>query len=220
MERSRIGVFGGSGFYSLLDGVDTVTLDTPYGAPSAAITIGNLAGADVAFMPRHGVQHELLPHQIPVRANLWAMRTLGVRRVIGPCAAGSLDPSIRPEEFVVLDQFVDMTRGRADTFYDQGAAHHVSAADPYCPELRHAALEAGEACGITMHAGGTVVVIQGPRFATRAESRLYRAAGHHVVNMTQYPEAYLAASWESATAASRSSPTTTWVSTTTPRWHR
>jgi 5'-methylthioadenosine phosphorylase len=192
VQHAHIGVFGGSGFYSLLDDMTTMTLDTPYGATSAPLTVGRLAGVDVAFMPRHGVRHELLPHQIPVRANLWALRTLGVRRVIGPCAVGSLDPAIRPEDFVVLDQFVDMTHGREVTFYDQGVAHHLSVADPYCPELRRVALDAGEACGITMHATGTVVVIQGPRFATRAESRAFRAAGHDVVNMTQCPEAYLA----------------------------
>lgn len=189
---AEIGVFGGSGFYAFLDDVEEVELSTPFGAPSAPVTVGEIGGRRVAFLPRHGRRHELAPHAIPAKANLWAMRRLGVRHVIGPCAAGSLDPSVAPGDFVVLDQLVDRTSGRPDTYYDAGYAHHVSFADPYCPALSRLALEAGRRVGVSMHERGTVVVVQGPRFSTRAESRWYRAQGWEVINMTQYPEAYLA----------------------------
>jgi 5'-methylthioadenosine phosphorylase len=190
--NAEIGIFGGSGFYSLLDDVEEVVLETPFGSPSAPITIATVGGRRVAFVPRHGRTHEYSPPAIPARANLWAMRMLGVDKVIGPCAAGSLSPTIHPGDFVVLDQLVDRTSGRADTYYDAGDAHHVAFADPYCAHLSRAVLEAGERRGITMHPTGTVVVISGPRFSTRAESRWYRAQGWEVVNMTQYPESYLA----------------------------
>lgn len=189
---AEIGVFGGSGFYAFLDDVEEVELSTPFGAPSAPVTVGEIGGRRVAFLPRHGRRHEFAPHTIPAKANLWAMRRLGVTQVIGPCAAGSLDPSVAPGDFVVLDQLVDRTSGRPDTYYDAGYAHHVSFADPYCPVLSRLALEAGRRVGVTMHERGTVVVVQGPRFSTRAESRWYRAQGWEVINMTQYPEAYLA----------------------------
>jgi 5'-methylthioadenosine phosphorylase len=189
---AEVGVFGGSGFYTFLDDVTEVSVHTPYGPPAAPVTLGTVAGRRVAFLPRHGRRHELLPHKIDYRANLWAMRELGVSRVIGPCAAGSLQPGVRPGEFVVCDQLVDRTWGRADTFYEGPEPHHVSYADPYCPELSAVAVAAAETAGITVHPAGTVVVIQGPRFSTRAESRWYRAQGWQVINMTQYPEAYLA----------------------------
>ncbi|MGH9002460.1 MAG: S-methyl-5'-thioadenosine phosphorylase [Acidimicrobiia bacterium] len=189
---AEIGVFGGSGFYSFLDDVTQVEIDTPYGPPSAPVAVGELAGRRVAFLPRHGARHEWVPHRINYRANLWAMRALGVTRVVGPCAAGSLQPDVRPGDFVVCDQLVDRTWGRADTFYEGPTPHHVSYADPYCPELSAVAAERAAAGGIRVHRRGTVVVIQGPRFSTRAESRWYRAQGWEVINMTQYPEAYLA----------------------------
>lgn len=191
-HRAELGVFGGSGFYSFLDDVETVEITTPYGSPSAPVAIGHIGDRSVAFIPRHGRRHEFVPHQIPARANLWAMRMLGVERVIGPCAAGSLRAEFAPGDFVVCDQLVDRTRGRADTFYDAGDAHHVSFADPYCAGLGAAAVSAGERVGVRMHANGTVVVVPGPRFSTRAESRWYRDQGWDVINMTQYPEAYLA----------------------------
>jgi 5'-methylthioadenosine phosphorylase len=156
------------------------------------VTIATFGDRRVAFIPRHGRNHEFAPARVPARANLWAMRMLGVRQIIGPCAAGSLAPDVHPGDFVVLDQLVDRTWGRPDTYYDAGDAHHVSAADPYCAVLGKLAVAAGERTGIRMHAHGTVVVIPGPRFSTRAESRWYRAQGWHVINMTQYPEAYLA----------------------------
>jgi 5'-methylthioadenosine phosphorylase len=187
-----VGVFGGSGFYSFLDDVEHRTIDTPFGPPSAPVAIGRIGERDVAFLPRHGTAHEFPPHLVPARANLWAMRRLGVRQVIGPCAAGSLRGAIAPGDFVVLDQLVDRTWGRPDTYYDTGERHHVSFAAPYCPDLRPRAIAAAKGLDITIHDRGTVVVVQGPRFSTRAESRWYRAEGWDVVNMTQYPEAYLA----------------------------
>jgi 5'-methylthioadenosine phosphorylase len=191
-HQAEIGVFGGSGFYSFLDDAVEVNLDTPYGPPSAPVTIGDVGGRRVAFLPRHGRRHELPPHRINYRANLWAMRQVGVTRLIGPCAAGSLQPAVAPGDFVVPDQLVDRTWGRADTFYEGPVAHHVSYADPYCAELSAVAVDAARAAGITVHPSGTVIVIQGPRFSTRAESRWYRSQGFEVINMTQYPEAYLA----------------------------
>lgn len=190
--RAEIGVFGGSGFYTFGDDTEEVEIETPFGPPSAPVTLTEVGGRTVAFIPRHGRNHEFAPAVVPARANLWAMRMLGVRQIIGPCAAGSLDPGIHPGEFVVLDQLVDRTWGRPDTYYDAGAAYHVSYADPYCPELGRRIVEAGTRVGVRMHERGTVVVIPGPRFSTRAESRWFRSEGWHVVNMTQYPEAYLA----------------------------
>ena len=189
-----VGVFGGSGFYAFLDGVEEVVVPTPYGDPAAPITIGTLGDARVAFLPRHGLRHQFPPHKVPYRANVWAMKELGVRALIGPYAAGSLQPHIHPGEFVVCDQFVDRTSGRADTFFDSfvDGPHHVSLADPYDEELRVAIVAGALKLGIGVHDGGTVVVIQGPRFSTRAESAWFRAAGWDVVNMTQYPEAALA----------------------------
>lgn len=185
-------MFGGSGFYAFLDDVVSVPVHTPYGPPSAPVAVGTVDGTSVAFLPRHGVHHELPPHRVNYRANLWAMREMGVRRIVGPCAAGSLQPHVKPGEFVLCDQLVDRTSGRADTYFDGGVVGHISFADPYCEELRGVLWEAAGASGVTVHRSGTVVVVQGPRFSTRAESSWYRSAGWEVVNMTQYPEAYLA----------------------------
>ena len=189
---AEIGVFGGSGFYSFLDHVTEVAVETPYGAPSGSIHLGTVGDRRVAFLPRHGPEHDLVPHRVNYRANLWAMRELGVTRVLGPFAAGSLRPGIHPGDFVVCDQFVDRTWGRPDTFHEGPTVHHVSAADPYCPETSAVAVRTARDVGITVHEGGTVVVIQGPRFSTRAESRWFRNQGWHIVNMTQVPEAILA----------------------------
>ncbi|MGZ4430516.1 MAG: S-methyl-5'-thioadenosine phosphorylase [Gaiellales bacterium] len=192
MSSAEIGVFGGSGFYSFLDKAEEVAVDTPYGPTSDRFVIGEIEGRRVAFMPRHGRHHHLPPHRIPYRANLWAMRELGVRRVIGPCASGSLSTDLPPGTFVVCDQLVDRTSGRADTFYDGPVTTHVSAADPYCPDLRRILVETGREQGLDIRAGGTVVVIQGPRFSTRAESRWFSSMGWGVINMTAYPEGWLA----------------------------
>jgi 5'-methylthioadenosine phosphorylase len=154
--------------------------------------IGEIGGKAVAFLPRHGVRHELPPHRIPYRANVWAMRELGVRRIIGPNASGALKADLQLGEFVVCDQFVDRTTGRADTFYDGPETTHVSAADPYCPDLRRLLVEPAHELDIPVRDAGTVVTIQGPRFSTRAESRWFQDAGWDVINMTAYPEGYLA----------------------------
>jgi 5'-methylthioadenosine phosphorylase len=191
-----LGVIGGSGFYTFFgDDARTVSLDTPYGAPSAPITIGTVGGHEVAFLPRHGRSHEFSPHTVPYRANMWALRTLGVRRIFAPCAVGSLTPEHGPGTVVVPDQLVDRTRGRADTYFDAGGVH-VGFADPYCPALRSVAIDQP---GVVD--GGTMVVIQGPRFSTRAESRWFADQGFTLVNMTGYPEAVLARELEICYAA-------------------
>lgn len=190
---ATVGVFGGSGFYSFLSG-DTreVKVDTPYGAPSDAITLATIGSKTVAFLPRHGKNHTIPPHKINYRANLWAMKSLGVTDIIGPNACGSLQSRVKPGDFVVCDQFVDRTSGRADTFYDGPIVTHVSAAEPYCPVLREHAIASCRAENITVHETGTVVVINGPRFSTKSESRWFGSQGWEVINMTQYPESYLA----------------------------
>ncbi len=190
--RAEIGVFGGSGFYSFLQHTETVEVDTPYGAPSGHIVIGEVGGRRVAFLPRHGHDHTLPPHMIPYRANVWAMKHLGVTHIIGPCASGSLQAQIGLGDFVVCDQYIDRTSARRDTFYDGPQATHVSAADPYCGTLRGLLVEGCREVGIPVHDGGTVVVIQGPRFSTRAESRWFNQMGWDAINMTAYPECHLA----------------------------
>lgn len=191
-KTADIGVFGGSGFYQLLDNVEEIWVETPYGPTSARIALAELAGRRVAFLPRHGPDHRYPPHMIPYRANVWAMKSLGVSRIIGPCAAGSLQPHVRPGSFVICDQFVDRTSGRKDTYYDGPITTHVSAADPYCPQLREVAWQVGKDLGIEVHPKGTMVVVQGPRFSTRSESAWFAQQGWEVINMTGYPEAYLA----------------------------
>jgi 5'-methylthioadenosine phosphorylase len=192
MPQAEIGVFGGSGFYSFLDDVEEVEVDTPFGTPSAPFTIGDVGGRAVAFLPRHGREHELPPHRIPYRANVWAMRELGVRRIVGPNASGSLTRDVELGEFVVCDQFVDRTSGREHTFYDGPETTHVSAADPYCADLRRILLDTAGELGIKARDGGTVVVVQGPRFSTRAESKWFQQMDWEVINMTAYPEGWLA----------------------------
>jgi 5'-methylthioadenosine phosphorylase len=190
-----LGVIGGSGFYSFFDeDARSINLDTPYGPPSAPITIGAVADREVAFLPRHGANHEFPAHTVPYRANMWALRALGVRRIFGPCAVGSLTPEHGPGAIVVPDQLVDRTTGRAQTYFDTGAVH-VAFADPYCSILRRAALASGVADG------GTMVVVQGPRFSTRAESRSFASQGFTLVNMTGHPEAVLARELEMCYAA-------------------
>jgi 5'-methylthioadenosine phosphorylase len=154
--------------------------------------VGTVGDVRVAFIPRHGSSHQFPPHRVPYRANLWAMKELGVSRVVGPCAVGSLQVGVRPGDFVVCDQLVDRTRTREDTFYDGPETTHISFADPYCPTMRGEAVKQARDLGIPVHERGTVVVIQGPRFSTRAESAWFAAQGWEVINMTQYPEAVLA----------------------------
>lgn len=191
-ERADIGVFGGSGFYSLIENAREVWIETPYGAPSDKVALGEIAGKKVAFLPRHGKDHRFPPQSINYRANLYAMHTLGVKRIIAPNACGSLKTEVAPGSMVVCDQIVDRTSGRKDTFFDGPVTTHVSFADPYCPTLRPIAVDALKGLGIETHDRGTVVVIQGPRFSSRAESKWYQSQGWEVINMTQYPESYLA----------------------------
>jgi 5'-methylthioadenosine phosphorylase len=192
VTTAEIGIFGGSGFYELLPDVEEIELDTPYGRPSAPLVVGTISDRRVAFLPRHGRRHELPPHRIPYRANVWAMRELGVRRILGPNASGSLRADVELGEFVVCDQFLDRTRRRDDTFYDGPETTHVSAADPFCPELRALLVETARELEIPVRDGGTVVVVEGPRFSTRAESRWFQSLGADVINMTAYPECHLA----------------------------
>jgi 5'-methylthioadenosine phosphorylase len=192
VPKADIGVFGGSGFYHFQDHVEEIWVETPYGVPSDKIAIADIGGKKVAFLPRHGKDHRYPPSKINYRANIWAMKELGVKRIIGPCAAGSLQAFIKPGDFVVCDQFVNRTWGRDDTFFEGPITKHISSADPYCSQMRLLAITAARAEGITVHEKGTVVVIQGPRFSTRAESKEYRTHGWEVINMTAYPEAILA----------------------------
>ncbi len=191
-ERADIGVFGGSGFYSLIENAREVWVETPYGAPTDKIALGEIAGKKVAFLPRHGKDHRFPPQSINYLANAYAMKMLGVKFIIGPNACGSLAQHVKPGSMVVCDQVVDRTSGRKDTFFDGPVTTHVSFADPYCPTLRPIAVESLRSLGIDTHDRGTVVVIQGPRFSTRSESRWFQSQGWEVINMTQYPECYLA----------------------------
>ncbi|MEW5819520.1 MAG: S-methyl-5'-thioadenosine phosphorylase [Cyanobacteriota bacterium] len=190
-ERADIGVFGGSGFYDFLDNVKEVTVETPYGPTSSSIHIAKINDKTVAFLPRHGKNHAIPPHMINYRANVWAMKSIGVTRIISPCAAGSLQTHVKPGEFVISDQFVDRTTNRKDTFYDGPVTTHVSVADPYCPELRDIAINSAKELDIPHHKTGTIVVIDGPRFSTKSESKWFTHMGWEVINMTQYPEVIL-----------------------------
>jgi 5'-methylthioadenosine phosphorylase len=189
---ATVGVFGGSGFYQLLAAVEELSVETPFGEPSGQIAVGRVGDVPVAFLPRHGSKHEYPPHSINYRANVWAMASLGVTRILGPAASGSLQPDIGPGHFVLCDQFVDRTYGRACTFYDGPRAVHISTAHPYCPELRALAADVCQQHEIPIHHRGTVVVVQGPRFSTRSESHWFSSQGWEVINMTQYPEVALA----------------------------
>lgn len=192
MNKTKIGVLGGSGFYSLMEKAKEIKVETPYGPPSGKLSLGEIFGKKVAFLPRHSKTHDLPPHKIPYRANIYALKSLGVRRIVTVTAAGSLQSNIKPGDFVVLDQFVDRTRGREDTFFHGPVTTHISAAYPYCPQLSRLAVKCGKSLGIKIHPRGTVVVIQGPRFSTRAESEWFTKMDWMVVNMTQYPEVILA----------------------------
>lgn len=190
-----LGVIGGSGFYSFLEDAEHVKVTTPFGDPTDDIVIGDVAGRRVAFLARHGQGHRYPPHQLNYRANLWALRSVGVRQVIAPCAVGSLIREQGPGTVVVPDQIVDRTYGRDQTVYDEpGTVVHVSLADPYCPQGRSAVLSSSgsAAPGLDLVDGGTMVVINGPRFSTRAESLWHQSAGWSVVGMTGMPEAAIA----------------------------
>jgi 5'-methylthioadenosine phosphorylase len=192
---ATIGVIGGSGLYSLFEqgSAEELVVDTPYGAPSSPVTVGTMAGRRVAFLTRHGRDHSVAPHRINHRANLWALRSLGVRALLSSSAVGGLHPDYAPGTFVVTDQLIDHTWGREQTYFDADGVHHLSFADPFDPTLRAAAIDALAALDAPTRPTGTCVVIQGPRFSTRAESSSYRAAGGHTINMTLCPEVQLAA---------------------------
>jgi len=189
--RAEIGIFGGSGFYKFLEDIEEIKVETPYGAPSDKVMLGNIGNKKVAFLPRHGRNHDILPHQINYKANVWAMKSLGCKRVISPCAVGSLQKEIAPGHFVICDQFVNFTSGRKDTFFEGPICTHISVADPYCPELRNLAIKVAENNGVTVHKTGTMLVINGPRFSTKAESKFFTSQGWSVIGMTNYPESYL-----------------------------
>jgi 5'-methylthioadenosine phosphorylase len=190
-RRADLAVIGGSGLYALLTDAVEQKVDTPFGEPSDSVTIAQVAGRPVAFLPRHGRDHRFPPHRINYRANLWALRAVGVRQILAPCAVGGLRPELGPGTFVVPDQVIDRTTSRVRTFYDDGAVH-VSFADPYCPAGRSAVLDTAQRRGLDVVDGGTMVVIEGQRFSSRAESRMYAEAGGAVINMTGEPEATLA----------------------------
>lgn len=194
IEQVEIGVIGGSGLYEMegLTDVEEVVVDTPFGPPSDALVVGRLHGRRVAFLPRHGRGHRILPGELNSRANIYALKSIGCRWVIGVCACGSLRESIAPGHIVVPDGLLDRTQGRDQSFFGQGVAGHVSVADPFCPELSEALYEAAVESGAESHRGGDFVIIEGPRFSTRTESKLYRRWGLDIVGMTAIPEAFLA----------------------------
>jgi 5'-methylthioadenosine phosphorylase len=193
-EEAEIGIFGGTGNYdpTILEDVKEIKVYTPYGAPSDDVIVGWVKDRKIAFLARHGRKHTIPPHKVNFRANVWAMKELGVTRIISPAAAGSLVPEVDMGEFVVCDQIIDRTLRRNITFYDGGVVCHVSMADPFCGELRDVMIKTGKGMGLKIHDKGTFVCIEGPRFSTRAESAMYRQWGGTVIGMTVWPEAPLA----------------------------
>ena len=194
MSDARVAIIGGSGFYEMEGLTDQreVRVDTPFGEPSDAILLGTLGDARVAFLPRHGKGHRILPGEVPARANIYALKTLGVERIVSVNAVGSLREEIAPRHMVVPDQLIDRTVARPSTFFGEGLVAHVSLADPFCPELRRLLATGARTTGTTVHETGAALVIEGPAFSTRAESRLHRAWGADLVSMTMLPEAKLA----------------------------
>lgn len=194
MANSLIGIIGGSGLYEMegLKIVDEVRLETPFGMPSDAYLIGELEGQRIAFLPRHGRGHLISPSELNFRANIWGMKKLGVDRLIGVSAVGSMREEIRPGDMVIVDQFIDRTKGRVSTFFNEGIVAHVSFADPLCPSLRRLLIEATRSVGARLHEKGTYLCMEGPQFSTRAESHLYRSWGVDVIGMTNLQEAKLA----------------------------
>jgi 5'-methylthioadenosine phosphorylase len=189
----RVGIIGGTGVYdpAMFKNVETVKMTTPYGMPSGAIEVGELAGVPVAFLPRHGKGHIIPPHRVNYRANIWALKELGVERIISPCACGSLNETYKPRDLVIVDQYIDFTKKRDYTFYDGGKTIHVSTAEPFCTELRDIFFSVSETVRIPLHKQGTYICIEGPRFSTRAESRMFRNYAD-IIGMTLVPECQLA----------------------------
>ncbi|MFC2068890.1 S-methyl-5'-thioadenosine phosphorylase [Chloroflexota bacterium] len=203
MPQAKIGIIGGTGLYDIEGMVDIeeVSIDTPFGKPSDTIIIGRLEGVGIAFLPRHGRGHRILPSEIPVRANIYALKSLGVEHIIAICSAGSFKEEIKPGDLVVPDQIIDRTRGRISTFFGGGIVAHIPFADPFCPVLSEVVYQAARGVGATVHSGGTYVCMEGPAFSTRAESRLYRSWGADIIGMTALPEAKLAREAEICYAA-------------------
>ena len=194
MSQAKIGVIGGSGLYKIegLSHIEEVRVPTPFGDPSDAIILGSLEGVRVAFIPRHGRGHRISPTELPVRANIYALKSLGVEWIISVSAVGSLREEIHPLDLVIPDQLIDRTRSRVNTFFGEGIVAHVGFADPFCPVLRQILYQAAIETGARVHQGGTYVVMEGPPFSTKAESQLYRSWGASVIGMTALPEAKLA----------------------------
>ncbi len=194
LGKADIAVIGGTGVYDvqMLENTCEVNIDTPYGKTSDAITVGSYNGLAVAFLPRHGKKHTIPPHKVNFRANVWALKQLGVKKIIAAAAVGSLREGIKPGDFVIPDQFIDRTNDRDSTFFDNGKVAHISVAEPFCPELSKILSDAGNDLGHSTHKKGTVVVIQGPRFSTKAESNFYRSINADIINMTIVPECVLA----------------------------
>jgi len=194
MAEAAVGIIGGSGLYKMegLTEVERIFVETPFGRPSDEIVIGETGGVRAAFLPRHGVGHPIMPTEINFRANIWALKSLGIDAVIGVTACGSLKEEIRPLDFVIVDQFFDRTSKRPSTFFGDGIVVHTSVADPFCPHLRELLLAACKRVGVRVHDGGTYVCIEGPQFSTKAESRVFRQLGFEVVGMTNVQEARLA----------------------------
>jgi len=193
MMKSSVGIIGGTGFYDFFEGkTENLKVKTEFGNPSDSITVGKVGNKKVAFLPRHGAKHQLPPHKVPYRANIAAFQKIGVNRIIAPCAVGSLKSEIAPGDFVFCDQFVDRTKARKDTFFDGPRVAHIAMDKPYCPEMRKIAISQAKKSKVNFHTNGTVVIIEGPRFSTLAESLWFSGMGWDVVNMTQYPELVLA----------------------------
>lgn len=194
MEQAEIGIFGGTGIYDsgLLKEAKEVTVETPFGKTSDSITIGVFRNRKIAFMPRHGRKHTIPPHLINYRANIWAFKELGIKRIIAPSAVGSLKEEIAPGQFVLPSQFLDFTKSRKGSFSEDGRVIHISVADPFCPELQAAILRAAETQDIQVHRDSTYVCIEGPRFSTKAESKFYKSTGADIIGMTLVPECQLA----------------------------
>jgi len=194
MPEAKIGVIGGSGLYDIegMEGVEEVGIDTPFGKPSDSIIVGKLGGVGIAFLPRHGRGHRISPSELPSRANIYAMKSLGVEHIIAVCSAGSFKKEVAPGHLLIPDQIIDRTRLRVNSFFGEGIVAHIPFADPFCPDLSKVLYESAVEAGAIVHHGGTLVVMEGPAFSTRAESRLYRSWGADLIGMTALPEAKLA----------------------------